>query len=125
MTLNYTFEPLYKDFPEKQLLELQQQISNSIPFLEKHLDRMIEFLKKEESLENYVEVNLPFFESNISYKLNLFHGKLIISVMLFDDSKIFGHLIIDNYDCLDKTKIKKLGGEFKLLKGEARFKGIY
>ncbi len=87
MTLNYKFEPLYNDFPEKKLLELERQISNSIPFLETHLDRMIEFLKKEESLENYVEVNLPFFESNISYKLNLFHGKLIISVMLFDDSK--------------------------------------
>jgi len=125
MTLNYTFESLFKDFPEKKLLELQQQISNSIPFLEKHLDRMIEFLKKEESLKNYVEVNLPFFESNISYKLNIFYGKLIISVMLFDDSKIFGHLIIDNYECIGKKEIKKLGGEFKLLKGEARFKGIY
>ena len=125
MTLNYKFEPLYNDFPEKKLLELERQISNSIPFLETHLDRMIEFLKKEESLENYVEVNLPFFESNISYKLNLFHGKLIISVMLFDDSKILGHLIIDNYDCLGKMEIIKLGGEFKILKGEARFEGIY
>ena len=125
MTFTYDFEPLYEDFPPKRLHELKNQISKSTPFLEKNLDRLIDYLKNEESLNNYIEINLPFFDSNISYKINLYNGKIIISVMNHDDSKIFGHLIIDGYDCLDKKGIKELGLNLKVTKGKERFKGIY
>jgi len=125
MAFNYDFEPLFDDFPPKRLHELKNQISKSIPFLEKNLDRMIDYLKKEESLNNYIEINLPFFDSNLSYKINLYNGKLIISVMNQDDSKIFGHLLIENYDCLDKNGIKQLGFQSTAPKGKERFKGIF
>ncbi len=125
MTLSYKFEPLDENFPQNRLFELERQISKSIPFLEKNLPRLLDYLKKEDDMKNYIEINLPFFESNISFKLNFYHKKLIISVMLYDDTEIFGHLLIDEYDCLDKKGIIELGGNLKISKGEDRFKGIY
>ena len=125
MTFIYKFEPLDENFPQDELFELERQISKSIPFLEKNLPRLLDYLKKEDDMKNYIEINLPFFESNISFKINLFHEKIIISVMLYDDTEIFGHLIIDGYDCLDKKGITELGGNLKISKGEDRFKGIY
>ena len=125
MTFIYKFEPLDENFPQDKLFELERQISKSIPFLEKNLPRLLDYLKKEDDMKNYIEINLPFFESNISFKINLFHEKIIISVMLYDDTEIFGHLIIDGYDCLDKKGIIELGGNLKISKGEDRFKGIY
>jgi len=122
MTLSYKFEPLDENFPQNKLFELERQISKSIPFLEKNLPRLLDYLKKEDGMKNYIEINLPFFESNISFKLNLFHEKIIISVMLYDDTAIFGHLLIDGYDCLDKKGIIELGGKLKI---EGNFKGIY
>ena len=125
MTFIYKFEPLDENFPQDELFELERQISKSIPFLEKNLPRLLDYLKKEDDMKNYIEINLPFFESNISFKINIFHEKIIISVMLYDDTEIFGHLIIDGYDCLDKKGITELGGNLKISKGEDRFKGIY
>ena len=109
--LNYHFEPLDEKSSLRKVadLELKNQIAKSIPFLEKNLDRLLEYIKKEEDMKNYIEINLPFFDSSIAYKINRFYGKIIISVLNFDDSKIFGHLIIDGYDCLDKNGIKKFG----------------
>jgi len=125
LTLAYTFETLYDNFPPKRLHELKKQISKSLPFLEKNLDRLLDYLKKEESLNNYIEINLPFFDSNISYKINLFSGKIIISVMAHDDSQIYGHLLLDGYDCLDKKGMKEHGLNFKIVKDKNIFQGIY
>ena len=125
MNFIYKFEPLDENFPQDELFELERQISKSIPFLEKNLPRLLDYLKKEDDMKNYIEINLPFFESNISFKLNFYHKKLIISVMLYDDTEIFGHLLIDEYDCLDKKGIIKLGGNLKISKDKGHFKGIY
>jgi len=122
MTFIYKFEPLDENFPQNELFELERQISKSIPFLEKNLPRLLDYLKKEDDMKNYIEINLPFFESNISFKLNFYHKKLIISVMLYDDTEIFGHLLIEGYDCLDKKGILELGGNLKV---KGHFKGIY
>ena len=122
---SYKFESLYENFPSKSLNEIKSQISKSIPFLEKNLDRLLWYLKKEDNFKNYIEINLPFFDSNLSYKINLYYGKIIISVMKHDDTLILGHLLIDGYDCLDKNGIEELGLNMKVLKGKNVFQGLY
>ena len=119
--MKYEFEPLDENIPSKKLHDLKSQIKNSVPFLEENLDRILGYLKKEEKLKNYLEINLPIFDSNISYKMNLYDKKIIITVMSHDDSKIYGHLLIDGYDCLDKKGIKEQGLKFNLPKAKDRF----
>ena len=125
MTFTFRFKPLQENFPLNRIFELNNQIGKSMPFLEKNLDRLLSYLKKEADLKNYIEINLPFLDSNISYKLVLYGEKIIISVMSHDDSKIFGNLLIEGYDCLDKNGIKELGINLMMPKGKDRFKGIY
>lgn len=125
MTFTFRFKPLDEKFLLNRLFELNNQIEKSMPFLEKNLDRLLNYLKKEADLKNYIEINLPFLDLNISYKLNLYYEKIIISVMNYDDSRIFGHLLIEGYDCLDKNGIKELGLNLMVPDGKQRFKGIY
>jgi hypothetical protein len=103
--VGFKFEPLSTINTD----EINNMIKNSLPLLTKNLDRFITYLKNESDAGNYVEIDFPVLDSNISYKLNLFFDKLMVSVMHFDDSKVLGHLSIDNYDCLDTLQIKSLG----------------
>jgi len=123
MTLEYKFEPI-KKIKELELVEIEKQISKSMPFLEKNFDRILDYIRKEDELENYIEINLPFFGSNLSFKLNLYYRKIMVSVMSHDDSEILGHLLIDGYDCLDKNEIQKLGDWKTHMKNSLRFKEI-
>jgi len=109
MTLNYKFEPLNPKMSNDEIVEIEKQISNATHFLENNLNRLLEYLKNEEQKNNYIEIDMPLLESNLSFKFNLYFGKLMVSVMNYDDSKILGQLTIDGFDCLDINEIKSLG----------------
>jgi len=109
MTLNYKFEPLNPKMSNNEIVEIEKQISNATHLLENNLNRLLEYLKNEEQKNNYIEIDMPFLESNLSFKFNLYFGKLMVSVMNYDDSKILGQLTIDGFDCLDINEIKTLG----------------
>lgn len=121
--MNYRFEVFDEKSPHPRPRELEHQIAKSIPFLEENLDRLLDFIKKMEDSNTYIEINLPFFESNISYKINRFYDKIIISVLKYDDTTVYGHLLIDGYDCLDKNGIKKLG-DWASHNGKERFQSL-
>jgi len=109
MTLNYKFEPLDLNMSNDKKVEIEKQISNATHLLENNLNRLLEYLKNEEQKNNYIEIDMPFLESNLSFKFNLYFEKLMVSVMRYDDSKILGQLIIDGFDCLGINEIKTLG----------------
>ena len=92
-----------------KIAKIEVQIKKSISFLDKNLDRFLSYLHKEKELGNYIEIDMPIFESNLSIKINLFYEKILISVMNHKDSEFFGSLIIEGYDCLDKESIEKIG----------------
>ena len=108
-----------KEIKENRLIDIEKKISQFIPILENNFPRLLDFLKKEEKMGNYIEINMPFLESNLSFKFNLFYKKILISVMNHTDSEIFGHLIIEGYDCLDKEGISKLG-DWKTHEGKSK-----
>ena len=108
MALSYQFEPNEK-IAKSNLNEINKEISQSLPILEANLDRLLEYIKKEEERNIYIEIDLPMLDSNLSFKLNRFYKKNLISVMNHTDSEIFGHLIINGYECLDSKELKKLG----------------
>jgi len=105
---NYHFEPIPKKLPPQQIFELKGQISKSIPFIEKNLERLVTYLKKEDNWNNFLEIDLPFFDSNISFRIVLNEGKINILVLSYNDSNLLGHLILDGSDYMDKENIKKL-----------------
>jgi len=103
---NFHFESLENKHVED---EIKNEISKAIPFLEKNLDRLIQYLRTEENLNTYIEINLPFLDSNISFQINLYSGKILILVRSFDDKTFYGYLILEGYDCIEKEGLKKIG----------------
>ena len=122
MTANFHLEPISEDLTQEQTLELEKKISKSIPFLVENLNRLQNYLKKEEENENYIEINLPELDSEFCFKLNRYYGKIIISVMKGINYEIVGHLLIDGFDCLDKNEIMRLGNLLTYEGKLARFK---
>ena len=57
----------------------------------------------------YLEVELPVLDLSITYKISFYFEKLLISVLRYDSSELYGHIILSNYDCLKLDDIKKLG----------------
>jgi len=122
MINNHRFEPLNEKFTPEQITELEKKISKSIPFIEKNLSRLVDYLKKEEEADNYIEINLPKLDSDLCFKLNLYYGKILVSVMRASNYEIVGHLLINGFDCLDAKEIKKLGNLFTYKEKISRFK---
>jgi len=102
------FEPIGK-YGQDHIDEIEKQITKAIPFLQKNLSRNIEYLKKEESLKSYIEINLPFFDSNLSFQINLYDGKVLILIKSWDDKSFFGYLILEGFDCMDENVLKRIG----------------
>jgi len=109
---NYHFEPIPKKLYPQVIFHLEQQISKSIPFLEKNLERIVNYIKKENELNNFIEIDLPFFDSNISFSIFLHQNKIIISIKYYNDSYTVGHLILNGSDYMDIENIKKIGMNF-------------
>lgn len=107
--MDFRFQQKDETLPSTKLSEIRNEISISINFLKANIDRLIEYLRKEDALNNYIEIDLPVLDLSINYKLSLFYNKLIISVVKFDNSEFYGHLMLDGYDCLDENGIMNLG----------------
>jgi len=121
MKSRFHFEP-FKEMGKINVEKLQKEISNSFPTLEHNLDRLLDYLRKEEEAENYIEINLPIINSDLCFKLNLYYGKVIISVIISPNFEIIGHLLIDGFDCLGAKEIKRLGSWETYDKDISRFK---
>jgi hypothetical protein len=105
--LKYSFEPLNR-ISGPSSTEIENEINESFPILEKNLGRLLDYLKKEQEYQNYIEIELPILHLGISYKLSILYEKIVITVMKWNSSEIYGHLLIENYDCIGQKDIKKL-----------------
>jgi len=114
MNDGFHFEPLDDNLTTEQIVRIENQISNSMPFLEKNLGRIITYLNKENEFKNHVEIDLPFLDSNISFRVFLNDNKIVILVMNFNDSKMFGYLILNGLDFMDKENVKKFKTKIRM-----------
>jgi len=114
---SYIFEPLGILNPPFKKLEIENEIQHSIPYLIKNLERIMIFLSQEHNIGTYLEVELPILDMSITYKISFYFNKLLISVLRYDSTEFYGHIILPNYDCLKLDDIKKLGvGKTTILK---------
>jgi len=114
MNEDFHFEPLGDNLATEQIVIIENQIFNSMPFLEKNLGRIITYLKKENEFKNRVEIDLPFLGSNISFRVFLNNNKIVILVMNVKDSRMFGYLILKGSDFMDKENVKKFKTKIRM-----------
>jgi len=73
------------------------------------LPQYLEFLEQQEGKENYIEVHLPIFEYGVTIMMSKIRKKFLISVLDQRNSKVYGNLLLDGYDCIDVNELRKLG----------------
>jgi len=98
---------------EKIISEEVEKIKNIIPkiqvSLEENLESYFQFLSEQENNGNYLEIHWPFFELGITLMLSKIKDKFLISVLNYNDSIVYGNLLIDGYPCISNDELKKLG----------------
>jgi len=72
------------------------------------LPKLYDFLKKENEAGNGIEIHVPFFEVNSTVILSILKKKILISILDHKDSKVYGNLLVDGYDCVSIDELKKL-----------------
>jgi len=98
---------------EKIISEEVEKIKNMIPkiqvSLKDNLESYFQFLSEQENNGNYLEIHWPFFELGITLMLSKIKDKFLISVLNYNDSMVYGNLLIDGYPCISNDELKKLG----------------
>ena len=105
---NYHFEPINDKVKREQIFEVKRHIAKALPFIEKNLERLVNYLKNEENLNNKIEIDLPIFNSNISFRIFLYEGKIITIVMNYEDLTMLGYFVKKNQDFMILEDVKKI-----------------
>jgi len=106
----------YEKDPEKRrniskedIDEAGKKIQKLENFLFKKLPLYLEFLTEQEKIGDYFEVHLPIFDYGITLMMSRINKKFLISVLDQRNSKVYGNLLLDGYQCIKINDLKKLG----------------
>jgi len=127
--MNISFEPFpYHFLPtiqtEDQILpEEIDEIKAKVPQLEKpfeqKLGKFLEFLDQQQKEGIYIEIHYPIAYLGITVLLSKLKEKFLISVLDHANSKVYGNLIVEGFECVGINDLKEFGqwstySEYKL-----------
>jgi len=98
-----------KDVVSKEVEQMKKIIPKLEPYLKENLSNYMQFLSEQENKGNYLEIYWPFFELGITLSISKIKEKFLISLLNYNDSIVFGNLLIDDYPCISNAELKKLG----------------
>ena len=87
---------------KKKIFLVEKEILDKLP---KYLD----FLEQQVKNGNYIEIHWPIFDYGITLMLSKLREKFLISVLDQRNSKVYGNLMVEGYNCIDINELKKLG----------------
>lgn len=107
-------EIIFDNIKSENILSQEiDKINKIIPKLEfslkENLSNYFQFLSEQENKGNYLEIHWPFFELGITLVVSKIKDKFLVSLLNYNDSIIYGNLLIDGYPCISIDELKKLG----------------
>lgn len=98
-----------RNISKEDIDEAEKKIQKLENFLCKKLPLYLEFLTEQEKIGDYVEVHLPIFDYGITLMMSRINKKFLISVLDQRNSKVYGNLLLNGYQCIKINDLKKLG----------------
>jgi len=106
----------YEKQPEKHrkisqhdIEEVKKKISKIQKLLEEKLPKYLEIFEQQETKDNYFEIHLPIFEFGLTILISKIDKKFLISVLDQRNSKVYGNLLVEGYECIGVDELRKLG----------------
>ena len=108
MKIQIEFEEREK-FSELDKQEIEAKISKISDLLDKKLPSIIQFLDYQTKNDNYVEVHYPIFQYDIIIMISKIKEKYLISVLNYNNTLIYGNLILDSLPCVHINELSTYG----------------
>jgi len=97
------------NFSEKEIEETKKKISLVENEINSKVPKYLDFLNQHEKRGDYIEIHWPIFDYGITIMMSKIKKKFLISVLDQRNSKVYGNLLLDGYNCIDVNELKKLG----------------
>jgi len=98
-----------QNFSELEIEETKKKISLVENEINSKVPKYLDFLNQHEKRGDYIEIHWPIFDYGITIMMSKLQEKFLISVLDQRNSKVYGNLLLDGYDCIDIKELKKLG----------------
>ena len=97
------------NFSEEEIEETKKKISLVENEINSKVPKYLDFLNQLEKRGDYIEIHWPIFDYGITIMMSKLQEKFLISVLDQRNSKVYGNLLLDGYDCIDIKELKKFG----------------
>jgi len=103
------------EFEEKEKIseldkrEIKTKISIITNLLGKKIPSFIKFLDDQTKKGEYLEINYPLFQYDITIMISKIKQKYLISVLNHNNTLIYGNLILDSLPCIHINELSTFG----------------
>jgi len=94
---------------EVEIKETKKKISLIEKTLHEKLPEYLEFIERLSQNGDYIEMHFPIFEYGITFMISKIKEKFLISVLDHRNSKVYGNLLVENFNCIKVKELKKVG----------------
>jgi len=108
MKIQIEFEEKEK-IPELEKSEIETKISNITNLLGEKVPSFIKFLDSQTKNGDYLEINYPIFQYDITIMISKIKEKYLISVLNHNNTLIYGNLILDSLPCIHINELSAFG----------------
>jgi len=107
--MNLQFNPSTDEIVKKaEIEEIEKRILIKKDYISSIIPSYLKFLQ-EQNLSDYIEIHVPIFDYGITLVISFLKQKLLISILDYKDSKVYGNLLVDGYDCIKSDEVKNFG----------------
>ena len=98
-----------ENIPSQEIDKINKIIPKLEFSLKENLSNYFQFLSEQENKGNYLEIHWPFFELGITLVVSKIKDKFLVSLLNYNDSIIYGNLLVEGFSCIDNKELTKLG----------------
>jgi len=108
--MKISFEQLQIDkISDEEIEEIKAKVPQLEKPFEQKLEKFLDYVDQQQKESAYIEIHWPIASLGITIMLSKIREKFLISVLDHKNSKIYGNLIVEGFDCVGINDLKELG----------------
>jgi len=108
--MNISFEHLPEDkISPEEIDEMKSKVQQLEKPFEQKLSKFFDYVDQQKKEDTHIEIHWPIASLGITIMLSKLKEKFLISVLDHKNSKVYGNLIVEGYECVGINDLKELG----------------